>query len=329
MVRIGCIGCGAWGANLLRVWQQTAGAIVAGVCRKGPSGPDELIDQCPEARWYDSAEDLFADDNIQAVCIATPPATHHELAKQALQAHKHVFVEKPMCLNVAHAEELAGLADTRSAVLMVGHLMEHHGAVRAIKQALDRGAIGQLRHLHLQRLKLGRVRSEENVLWSFAPHDISIAGYLLQQTPSCVTAVGHCYVQPGIEDIVFVDADYGHGLSLHLHVSWLHPRTVRQAVLIGSEGMIVWDDMARQDKVQLARNTIAPDLSSVVGETTPLVYDDEQPLQAECAHFVECIASGRRPVNDGWDGVRVVKVLQAATEALARDHCHPPNTSVH
>jgi UDP-2-acetamido-3-amino-2,3-dideoxy-glucuronate N-acetyltransferase len=313
---IGCIGCGAWGANLLRVWDETVGARVAGICRGNPGRLGELDGQCPEARRHATVEELLGDASVDAVSIATPPGTHEEIARKALLAGKHVFVEKPMCLDVAGARALAELADAQGKVLMVGHLMEHHGAVRAIKRALDEGAIGKVRHLHFQRLKLGRVRSQEDVLWSFAPHDFSIASYLLGTAPQEVRAVGHAYVQPQIADIVFVDARYADGVSVHVHVSWLHPQTVRQLVVVGAEGMIVWDDMARQDALTLARKSVGPDLRNVEGETVPLDFEAAQPLQAECACFVECIVSGCRPPNDGWDGVRVVQMLEAASEAL-------------
>jgi len=316
LIGIGCIGCGAWGANLLRVWQETAGAHVAGICRGNPERLGELVGQCPEAKRYATVEELLGDASVDAVSIATPPATHADIARQALLAGKHVFVEKPMCLDAAGARALAELADAQGRTLMVGHLMEHHGAVRAIKRTLDEGAIGRLRHLHFQRLKLGRVRSQEDVLWSFAPHDFSIASYLLGTAPQTVRAVGHAYVQPQIADIVFVDAWYGGGVSLHVHVSWLHPETVRQLVVVGSEGMIVWDDMAKQDALRLHRKTVGADLRNIEGETVPIPFAALQPLQAECAHFVECISTGARPPNDGWDGVRVVQMLEAATRAM-------------
>lgn len=316
MIGIGCIGCGAWGANLLRVWQETPGARVAAICRGNPQRLSELDGQYPEAARYATVSDLLEDGTIDAVSIATPPATHADIARQALLADKHVFVEKPLCLDAHSARELAELADVRGKLLMVGHLMEHHGAVRAIKQALADGALGELRHLHFQRLKLGRVRSEEDVLWSFAPHDLSIASYLLGGTPHTVRAVGHAYIQPRIADIVFVDAEYPGGVSVHVHVSWLHPETVRRAVLVGSKAMIVWDDMAKQDPLKLHRRAVGPDLRNIEGESVPIPFADRQPLQAECASFVECIRTGQRPPNDGWDGVRVVQMLEAATQAM-------------
>ena len=317
MIRVGCIGCGQWGTNLLRVWQETPGACVAAICRKDPSRLRELDGQYEEAKRCVDVGELLSDNATDVVSIATPPSTHCELARQALLAGKHVFVEKPMCLNVEDARALAKLAEAEGRVLMVGHLMEHHGPVQAIKQLVDEGAVGPLRHLHFQRLKLGRVRREENVLWSFAPHDFSIASYLLQTVARSIHAVGRAYIQPRVEDIVFVDALYDDGISVHVHVSWLHPQTVRQAVIVGADGMIVWDDMARTDKVRLARKSVDTDLNNVDGEVVAVSHKETQPLQVECANFIECVSTDTRPVNDGWDGVRVVQMLTAASESIA------------
>ncbi len=317
MIRIGCIGCGAWGKNLLRVWDETDGSCVGAACRQDASRLHEVGEQYPDATLYSSPAELIADASIDAVSIATPPVTHCALAKQALLARKHVFVEKPMCLDSDEARKLAELADARDRVLMVGHLMEHHGPVKAVKALLDEGAIGELRHMHFQRLKLGRVRTEENVLWSFAPHDLSVVSFLLGAVPQSVRATGYAYLQPDVEDIVYMDACYAQGVTMHVHVSWLHPESVRKVVLVGTEAMIVWDDMAKTDKVTLSRKSIAPDLSNQDAGDEPVPYEDSQPLQNECAAFIECINSNARPVNDGWDGWRVVRMLEAATEALA------------
>lgn len=316
MIRVGCVGCGAWGKNLLRVWNETAGAELAGIARGDAGRLSAAMEQYPSARGFANYKELATDPCIDLVCIATPPATHFEIALESLAAGKHVFVEKPMCLNPRDARTLATLADDTGLVLMVGHLMEHCGPVRAIRGLLDSGRLGQLRHLHFQRLKLGRVRREENVLWSFAPHDLSIASAWLGRVPERITAVGHCYVQPDVEDIVFVDGQYSDGLSLHIHVSWLHPETVRKAVIVGSEGMVVWDDLASGPKVHFSACGIGADLANVEAELEAVPCEDIQPLQAECAHLVECIESGARPVNDGWDGVRVVEMLAAADRSI-------------
>lgn len=316
MIRVGCVGCGAWGKNLLRVWNETEGARLAAVARSDVSRLDQILEQYPSARGFASFEDLVADPSVDLVSIATPPSTHYEIARQALLAGKHVFVEKPMCLDPADARALAELADKRGLTVMVGHLMEHSGPVQAIRELIDSGRLGTLRHLHFQRLKLGRVRREENVLWSFAPHDLSIASYWLQRVPRTVRAVGHCYIQPDIEDIVFMDGLYEDGVSLHVHVSWLHPESVRKVVIVGSSGMVIWDDMAAGQKVYFSASGIGTDLSNIESESEPIGYSDTQPLQAECASLIHCIESGQRPVNDAWDGVRVVEMLAAADRSL-------------
>lgn len=316
MIRVGCVGCGAWGKNLLRVWNETDGAQLVAVARSDAARLGQVLEQYPSARGFATSEELVADPSIDLVSIATPPSTHYEIARQALLAGKHVFVEKPMCLDPGEARALAELADETGRVVMVGHLMEHSGPVPAIREVIDSGRLGELRHMHFQRLKLGRVRREENVLWSFAPHDLSIASYWLQRVPRTVQAVGHCYIQPDVEDIVFMDCWYEDGVSLHVHVSWLHPESVRKVVVVGSSGMVIWDDMASGQKVHFSASGIGTDLGNIESETEPVVYSATQPLQAECASLIYCIESGQRPVNDAWDGVRVVEMLAAADRSL-------------
>jgi predicted dehydrogenase len=204
-------------------------------------------------------------------------------------------------------------------VLLVGHLLEYAPAVRAVKAVLDAGRIGRLRHLHLERLKLGKVRSEENVLWSFAPHDLSVIGFLLgpQARPTDLRAVGRCHLQPGIEDIVHLDLDYPDGVSAHLHVSWLHPETRRFVVLVGEEGMLVWDDLAKQHKVVLHRKVVqVPTLSLADGGAEPVPFEDAEPLRVECEHFLDCVLGEASPISDGRDGLRVVDTLERATRIL-------------
>ena len=318
-VGLACVGCGYWGTNLIHNFLALDRAHVLGFCRADPAKLAGMRGEHPDARLYPDLLAVVSDADVEAVVIATPAPTHYALARQALEAGKHVFVEKPMALAAAEAAELVALAEEHRRVLLVGHLLEYAPAVRALKAALDAGRIGRLRHLHLERLKLGKVRSEEDVLWSFAPHDLSVIGFLLgpQARPTDLRAVGRCHLQPGIEDIVHLDLDYPDEVGAHLHVSWLHPETRRFVVLVGEAGMLVWDDLAKQDKVVLHRKVVdVATLATLDEGAEPLVFEDAQPLRLECEHFLRCILDGAPPVSDGRDGLRVVETLERATRAL-------------
>ena len=314
-----CVGCGYWGKNLIRNFLALDRAHVLGFCRSDAAKLAAMQDDHPSARLYPDIEAVVNDADVDAVVIATPVPTHYALAHRALEAGRHVFVEKPLTLSTDEAKELVALAEKQGRVLLVGHLLEYAPAVRTLKHAVDAGRIGRLRHLHMERLKFGKVRSEENVLWSFAPHDLSVIGFLLgpEARPTSVRTVGHCHLQPGTEDIVHLDLEYPGGVTAHLHVSWLHPETRRFVVAVGDEGMLVWDDTAPQNKVVLHRKTVnISELAAIDKGVESLSVEDAEPLRLECEHFLSCILDGAPPVSDGRDGLRVVETLERATEAL-------------
>ncbi len=318
-VNLVCVGCGNWGRNVVRNFLSLDQANVLGFCRADQAKLEAMGREYPRARLYDSMARVVEDAEVEAVAIATPAPTHYDLALQALRAGKHVFVEKPMALRVVEAEDLVRAADQTGRVLMVGHLLEYSPAVRAIKEVLNAGAVGEVRHIHMERLKLGKVRSEENVLWSFAPHDISAAGFLLgpKAEPIDIRAVGHCYLQPAVEDMVHADLQYPGGVTVHIHVSWLHPEARRFVAIVGTAGMLVWDDLAERDKVVLHRKSVRlEDLATVDEGAEVVAVPDGEPLRNECQHYLDCILHGRTPVSDGEDGLRVVRALEAIGAAL-------------
>jgi predicted dehydrogenase len=319
--RLACVGCGYWGRNLIRNFLELPAAEVLGFCRANPDRLAAMAEQYPSARLYPTMTAVVADPDIEAVVIATPARTHYELAREALLAGKHVFVEKPMTLRANEAEALVTLADEGHRVLMVGHLLEYAPAVEALRDCLAEGRIGRVRHIHMERLKFGKVRSEENVLWSFAPHDISVMGFLLgpKARPREVRATGRCVLQPGIADIVHVDLTYPDEVTCHLHASWLHPETRRWVLVVGERGMLVWDDLAPEHKLTLHDKTVdLANLSTRDGGGAPVPFVEAEPLRRECEQFLACIAEGRTPRSDGRDGLRVVEVLVQATQALRR-----------
>lgn len=269
---------------------------------------------------------LLDDPELDAIAVTASAKAHYALARSALEVGKHVFVEKPLALQVAEAEELVALARTRGLRLMVGHLLLYHPAVQYLKAAIDRDELGDLRYIYSQRLNLGQVRTDENAMWSLAPHDISVALYLLAQEPVSVSAQGRAFLRPGVPDLVFVTMHFSDGSLAHCHVSWLDPHKVRQFTVVGSRKMAVFDDMASQEKLRVFDHGV--DLPEVgYGDLHTLRFGDicspridmREPLMLECQHFLRCVEEGKRPLTDGENGLAVLRVLAAAQESLDRE----------
>jgi predicted dehydrogenase len=265
---------------------------------------------------------------VQAVVIATPAPHHHAVARMALEAGKDVYVEKPFTLEIRHAEELIALAAARKRVLMVGHLLEYHPVVTRLKEMIGREELGRLYYIYSQRVNLGTVRTDENALWNFAPHDISVIMFLLGAAPTDVAARGQSYLQKDVEDVVFLTMNFGGRAMAHVHVSWLDPHKIRKLTLVGDRKMAVFDDLEANEKLRVYDkgaqlnhdyNTFAEYVGLRFGDITMPYIKVGEPLQIECRHFVECVRTRRTPVSDGQDGLRVVKVLDAAQRSLKRN----------
>ncbi len=260
--------------------------------------------------------------------IATSAKTHYELVKKALLHDKHVYVEKPFTLNVTEAEELVKLAEEKDKILMVGHLLEYHPAVEKLKELIDNGELGKIYYLYSQRVNLGKIRQDENALWSFAPHDISIILYLLGTEPVNISARGNAYLQDKIEDVVFMSLYFPGRVMAHFHLSWLDPHKIRKLTIVGSEKMAVFDDMESEEKVRIYDKGVTRKNKDFVSydEFLTLRFGDifiphitmAEPLKRECQHFLNCIKENKAPRSDGRDGLRVVKVLAAAQKSLER-----------
>ncbi len=278
-------------------------------------------------RIFADFEDMLATD-IDAVAIATPARSHFPLAQMALQAGKHVFVEKPLAMSVADAEALVELADRQGLTLMVGHVFEYNPAIRHMKQLLDAHAIGDLYYLYSTRVNLGRVQSDINALWSIAPHDVSILLYLLEQMPETVSARGARYLSGKVEDVVFFTLQFAGGVLAHVHASWLDPSKVRRMTVVGSKKMIVYDDLAAEGKVKIYDKGVIKSADAQYGEYQSRLHAGDiaipklpllEPLRVECQDFIDAIVSGRPPHADGRNGLRVVKVLEAVQQSLQAD----------
>jgi len=320
---VALIGAGHWGKNLARAFD-ALGALGV-VCEASPAAVDAIKKQYPNVRTTSSYNEVLADASITKVAIAAPAALHYELAEAALKAGKDVYVEKPLCLRLDHAEALVKLADSLGKTLMVGHLLQYHPCVVKLRELVTEGALGKVLTITSNRLNLGKFRTEENALWSFAPHDLSVILHLIDLEPADVVARGSAFLQPGVEDVVFVDLRFPTGQTAHVHVSWLDPHKLRKFTVVGSQKMMVFDDMEPSEKIKVYDKGVDR-VGQVVsyGDALTVRSGDilipkislQEPLKLECQHFVECVRERKRPLSDGIGGLRVVKVLDAAQRSL-------------
>ena len=313
------VGAGYWGPNLARNFH-ALGAL-ATLCDLNPDVLAKLGAAYPEIGTTTDFLEVLADPAIEAVVLATPASTHHRLALQAMQAGKHVFVEKPLALSRAEAEDLAAEADRLGRVLMVGHILVYHPAFEALVALVRSGALGEVKHVRSERLSLGKLRSEENVLWSFGPHDASLLAELLAGDPESVHSFGHAILQEGIEDVVTMDLRYASGVTAHVHLSWLEPLKRHRLTVIGSSKMAVFDDTLSEGKLRVYDRGFDATPSGWElrrGEETLVSYEPGEPMARECAHFLECLRTGTRPRTDGWSGARVLGILEQAQQGLDR-----------
>ena len=302
-VSIACVGAGYWGRNLVRVFANLPGSHLKMVCDSDAQVRKRIEAQHSGVTAVSDYESVLQDANIDAVVIAVPALQHYETAKLALESGKHVFVEKPMTTRVSEAEDLVEIAGRNGLTLMVGHLLVHHPAVDTLKSI---------------------VRTDENALWSLAPHDIAVILYLLDQDPDAVSARGESYLQRGIEDVVFVNLHFKDGKMAQLQVSWLDPHKIRKLTIVGSEKMVVFDDMESTEKIRIFDKAAERENYESYGEAITLRFGDvviphihmDEPLKLECQHFVDCVGREVKSKSDGLDGLRVVRVLQAAQRSL-------------
>ncbi len=318
-LRVAVVGYGRWGKNLARNFFQL-GAL-ASICDTDTGLSSFVKDEYPEVEFISDYATLLQREDIPAVVIATPASTHYALVKQALLAGKDVFVEKPLALTVSQGVELVELAQRQGRILMVGHLLRYHPAVNELKKIIDKGILGKLYYLYSNRLNLGRFRTEENILWSFAPHDVSVMLYLLNEVPNRVIAHGGSYLHSHIVDTTITLLNFPSGVQAHVFVSWLHPYKEHRLVVIGSEGMAVFAD-TDEHKLRILHQPVEwreriPVPRSTEAQIVPL--EEVEPLRVECQHFLECLATRRTPYTDGEEALRVLQVLDACQQSLHRE----------
>lgn len=325
MINLAIVGLGYWGPNLLRNFTELSGCRIKVCCDLNEDILNKVKSQYPGVATTNNFSALLDDPEIHAIVIATSAITHYNLAKQAMLKNKHVFVEKPLTLNVAHAEELVKLAQQKNVKLMVGHLMEYHPAVGMLKDIVKSGDLGDIFYLYSQRVNLGKIRKDENALWSFAPHDISIIMYLLESEPENVSTRGQAYLQEDVEDVVFVNLQFPGKVMAHIQLSWLDPHKIRRTTIVGSKKMAVFDDTDPAEMIRIYDKGVESNQNyASFGEALTLRFGNitipyvkmTEPLRLECQHFLDCIQNDKQPRSDGLDGLKVVKVLQAAQESL-------------
>ncbi len=314
---VALIGCGQWGKNLAR--NLTSLGALKTICDTNPVVLEGVRRLYPSVRVASQFSEVLADPTIQGCVIATPPSSHYNLSHQALMAGKDVFAEKPLALEVRQGQELVACADEKKRVLMVGHLLEYHPAVNRLKGLVDDGELGRLQYLYSNRLNLGKFRVEENILWSFAPHDIAVIIMLLGEMPDRVAARGGSYLSRGVADVTVTNLTFPSGVKAHIFVSWLHPYKEQRLVVVGDRGMAEFNDISNDRKLVLYRHRIdwinrSPVATSDEGESVPI--EDVEPLWVECKHFLERIRDRRQPRTNGRSALRILKVLDACQRSL-------------
>ncbi|HWD84192.1 MAG TPA: Gfo/Idh/MocA family oxidoreductase [Solirubrobacteraceae bacterium] len=321
-VRIGVAGLGYWGPNLARNFASLSGCQLKWCCDDSEDALARAALRFPGVSTTGDLQELLDDPDLDAIALATPVPSHAALAAQVLRAGKHCFVEKPLAQSVTDAERSVQAAEEAGRILMVGHLLEYHPGVQALKDLADSGELGEIYYIYGNRLNLGKLRADENALWSLGAHDVSVLLLLAGEEPDEAVAHGESYVRPGVEDVVFCFLRFPSGLSAHLHMSWLDPHKERRFTVVGSRQMATFDDMALEGKVTVYDKGFDEDArgygeyitrsGAIFSPRLPNV----EPLRLECEHFIECIATGRRPRSDGASGLRVVHVLEELQRSL-------------
>ena len=315
---IAIVGSGHWGKNLTRNFHKLG--VVKVICDRDPAVLAERQSQYPDVETETDFQKVLDRNDINAVVIATPAETHYDLAKAALHAGKHVFVEKPFVLDIEGGKELIELAEASSLVIMVGHVLQYHPSFIYLRDMISNGELGELQYIYSHRLNLGKIRREENILWSFAPHDISMILSLTGENPETIFATGGYYLHEEIADVTTTHLSFPSGLRAHVFVSWLHPFKEQKLVIVGEDKMAVFDDtLPWGEKLAIYPHEIEWDGEIPVANKAEAEYPSipqQEPLLSECIHFLECIANGKTPRTDGNEGLDVLRILRMSQQSL-------------
>ncbi len=329
MLRVGVVGCGYWGPNLIRNFANLKSSKVVMCADLSEARLNHMKQLYPMIRTTTNYREIVNDSGIDAIVIATPVSQHYPIAREALEAGKHVFVEKPLAQSIDEGFKLIQLAKEKARVLMVGHTFVYTEAVNKIKDLIWAGELGEIYYISTSRVNLGIFQDDINVVWDLAPHDISIMNYILNSRPVSVSAIGQSYIRPGIEDVAFLLLRYPQSTLTNIHVSWLNPNKIRSTTVVGSKKMLVYDDVSSLEKIRIYDKgvTVTPhydtfgefQLSYRYGDISIPRLDDAEPLKIECQHFVDCIEKGTKPRSGGRHGYEVLLALDAADRSM-REH---------
>ena len=311
---IGLVGFGYWGKNILRNLYKLG--VLHTACDTNLTAISDYKEKFPDINYTDSFDSVLKCNDIKAVAIATPAVTHYELVKRSLMAGKDVFVEKPLALTVKEGKALVELAERGKRILMVGHILQYHPAVIKLKELISTGALGKIQYIYSNRLNIGKLRTEENILWSFAPHDISVILMLLNEEPIEVSSFGGDYLNKGIFDTTLTTMVFKHGVKAHIFVSWIHPYKEQKLIVVGSKAMAVFDDVSIEKLFVYPHRIEWKDGKIPVAQKADyniVPIDKGEPLKEELNHFAECVLKRKRPKTDGTEGLRVLKILESAS----------------
>jgi len=329
LIRIGVIGCGYWGPNLIRNFSHLKGSQVLMCSDLSEDRLTHMRNLYPQIETTTDYKRVLARKEIDAVVVATPPDTHMRLAVEALRAGKHVFVEKPLALSAAEGTAMVEEAQKAQRVLIVGHTFVYTAAVNKIKEVIESGELGRVMYISTTRVNLGIFQENINVVWDLAPHDVSILNYILDAAPESVATQASSYIRKNVEDVAFLTLRYPNDVLAHVHVSWLNPNKIRSTTVVGSKKMLVYDDISALEKIRIYDKgvTVTPhydtfgefNLSYRYGDILVPRLDDAEPLKVACQHFVDCVEKGTAPRSSGLHGLNVVRVLEAAVESIRED----------
>lgn len=316
-MKVALVGCGYWGKNIARNLHQLG--LLGAVCDPSEKVLAATRGQYPQARITPDLQEILSARDIDAVAIASPAVLHASTVKAALLAEKDVFVEKPLALDVKEAKALVSLAKKKRRVLMVGHILQYHPAILKLKELVDSGELGEIQYAYSNRLNLGKIRHEENILWSFAPHDISVLLFLLGRMPVSVATSGESFLRKGIADVTMTTLEFPKSARAHIFVSWLHPYKEQKLVVVGSKRMAVFDDVVKEGKLKIFDKGVDwKDGEPVIRQTSEstLFFPELEPLREELLHFADCVKTRRAPRTDGLNGLNVLRVLDAGQRSL-------------
>jgi len=317
-IKIGLIGLGYWGKNILRNLSDLN--VLNTACDTNPKTIEERKKDFPSLNFSSSFNEILSNSAINAVAIATPAATHYELTKRALNADKDVFVEKPLALKYDMGKELVTLAQKKNKILMVGHILRYHPAIIKLKEIIQKGELGKVQYIYSNRLNIGKLRVEENILWSFAPHDISVILELTEEEPLKINSFGESYLSEGVYDITLTTLEFKDKVKAHIFVSWLHPFKEQKLVIVGSKAMAVFDDLTKE-KLFIYPHKIEWENGKIPiahkAQYYPIEVEQKEPLKKEMKHFIKCVSERRTPHTDGEEGLKVLKVLEEAEKSIS------------